>query len=149
MDMNAERLAELKRIAKEHGGVLTPGDVVAAAADETSPLHSAFEWDDSEAARKYRLEQARHIIRVTVEVIGGGDNGRQIQAFVSVRSDRTDAGGYRHAPTLMRSKDGRAAILETALWELEAFQKKYAALNELADVFAAIKAAREQNTKAA
>ena len=32
-----------------------------------------------------------------------------------------------------------ADVLDTALWELAAFERKYAALQELADVFAAIK----------
>ena len=37
-------------------------DVVAAARDPLSPLHSKFQWDDSKAAHRYRLWQARQII---------------------------------------------------------------------------------------
>lgn len=46
---------------------LTPSLVVEAATDPKSPLHREFTWDDSEAARKYRLAQARTLIR-SVEV---------------------------------------------------------------------------------
>lgn len=56
----ANRLAQLER---DGGGRLTPEAVVEDAKDEKSPLHRHFEWDDSEAARKYRLGQARDLIR--------------------------------------------------------------------------------------
>lgn len=62
----AERL---KQIARHHQGRLEPDDVVADARDESSPLHSHFEWDDGIAADEYRREQARVLIRsVRLEV---------------------------------------------------------------------------------
>lgn len=58
---------ELERL--EVNGRLTPEQVVEAARDETSPLHTLFEWDDEKASHKYRLDQARSLIRsVRVEV---------------------------------------------------------------------------------
>ncbi|HAZ61006.1 MAG TPA: hypothetical protein DCY89_05470 [Gammaproteobacteria bacterium] len=53
---------ELSRIA-DATGALTPALVVEAATDPESPLHDAFDWDDSAAAHKYRLVQARSMIR--------------------------------------------------------------------------------------
>ena len=38
-------------------------------------------------------------------------------------------------------------VLDTALWELAAFERKYSALQELADVFAAIKRVQEARIK--
>lgn len=62
----ADRLA---RISKRNGGILTPDAVVEDAQDESSPLHTQFEWDDGEAAKQWRLEQARTLIRsVKVEI---------------------------------------------------------------------------------
>lgn len=59
----------LAEIAAAHGGVLTPEDTVAAAADPAHILHPRFEWDDTEAAHRYRLDQARALIRaVRVEI---------------------------------------------------------------------------------
>ena len=56
-------------------GRLDPQSVVAAARNKKSPLHKQFEWDDTKAAEKYRLEQARELIRlVRVEVVLGGVN---------------------------------------------------------------------------
>lgn len=53
---------ELAKIKAKHGQ-LTPELVVEEAQRPKSPLHQYFEWDDSAAAVKYRLEQARTLIR--------------------------------------------------------------------------------------
>jgi len=62
--------ARLARIAEECGGNLTPDAVVEDARHKKSPLHEFFDWDDSEAAHKWRIEQARSLIRsVRVEIV--------------------------------------------------------------------------------
>ena len=52
----------LAKIETDHGK-LTPRLVVADASDPRSPLHDQFEWNDTEAAIKYREDQARRLIR--------------------------------------------------------------------------------------
>lgn len=60
-----ERLAAIGQL---HGGLITPEAVVQDATDPDSPLHDQFEWDDSIAAAKHRLWQARCVISsVTVK----------------------------------------------------------------------------------
>ncbi len=62
--------ARLAKIAEECGGNLTPDAVLEDARSKKSPLHDQFEWNDGEAAHKYRLDQARTLIRsVRVEVV--------------------------------------------------------------------------------
>ena len=46
-------------LAELHQGRITPEMVVDAARDPNSPLHSAFTWDDAQAAHEHRLAQAR------------------------------------------------------------------------------------------
>ena len=58
----------LKGIQKRNGGVLRPENVVETARPPGSALHSFFTWDDSEAAEKWRLEEARTLIR-TVTIV--------------------------------------------------------------------------------
>lgn len=53
---------ELEKI-REKRGKLTPYDVVEEAKDEKNPLHHEFVWDDSQAAKMYRLAQARRLIK--------------------------------------------------------------------------------------
>lgn len=127
---------ELKSIAKKHRGILSPQDVVEAAEPKSSPLHSHFEWDDTEAGRKYRLEQARQLIRVSVEMIEGANVESRV--FVSLSSDRIGDGGYRTLVSVLSTERGRAALLTDAISELRTFRRKYERLRELAEVFRAI-----------
>lgn len=135
--MNGRRLEELRTIERNGGGILHPEAVVEFAKNPATALHSAFEWDNTEAARQWRIQQARQLIRVVCEYTP--HSTEPVKAFVALKADRYEDGGYRYMPTLLRSKDGRDAVLKTALWELEAFQKKYQELEELAEVFAAIR----------
>ena len=59
---------ELLKLQDETGR-LTPSLVLSAAKDPQNPLHKHFEWDDSVAARKYRIDQARALIRQVSLVI--------------------------------------------------------------------------------
>lgn len=58
---------ELGRIYEKHGK-LSPTVVVDEARPAESPLHPAFEWDDSKAAEFYRRSQAKDLI-YSVEII--------------------------------------------------------------------------------
>lgn len=61
--MDGEKIrAELARIAGNDGSI-DPGKVVEVARDPKHPLHGYFDWNDEEAARKHRLDQARSLIR--------------------------------------------------------------------------------------
>lgn len=54
---------------EDRKGRLQPDDVLEEAESPDSPLHSFFEWDDSAAARAFRLSQARVLItRVKIVV---------------------------------------------------------------------------------
>ena len=44
------------------GAELTPEKVVQAAKKKSAELHKCFTWDDSEAAKEYRLSQARVVL---------------------------------------------------------------------------------------
>lgn len=56
--------AELQKIV-DAGAALTPKGVLESARKKSSPLHKYFEWEDSKAAEKYRLEQAYRLISMT------------------------------------------------------------------------------------
>ena len=63
---------ELEQLNRRHGG-LSAEIVLDAARGLGSALHDYFEWADDVAAEKFRLEQARNLIRIfviPVEVAG-------------------------------------------------------------------------------
>ena len=136
-------ITELKRIARENGGLLQPEVVVEEARPKSSPLHSRFTWDDAEAAHAYRIWQARQLIRVSVEVLAGTKT--EMDVFVSLSPDRQrDSGGYRIMTDVLSNQEMRAIMLKDALAELELFHEKYQKLKELSAVFAAIKKVRRK-----
>lgn len=61
-------------------GACAPEDLVNMARPKNSPIHSAFLWDDTEAAELYRKHQARSIIKSVMVVYE--DEAEPTQAFV-------------------------------------------------------------------
>lgn len=89
-------------------------------------LHSQFDWDDSSAAGKYRIHQARQLIRVVVSYEKVGD-GKPVayRVFVSLTPDReTVGGGYRLASTVLSDEDQRRQLLLDARDEMKRFTAK-------------------------
>jgi len=137
MPVDAETTArELHRIAASNGGVLDPQDVVEASRDEGAVLHSLFEWDDTIAAEKYRVVQAKFIIRnITVEEVGEPE----IRAFSSVGNRE-----YVQTRTALSQADMRKVILQNALADIQAFQAKYRSLTQVAGLIAEMEKTVEQ-----
>lgn len=130
---------ELTQLAREHGGELHPKVVVDAARPEDSPLHKSFDWDDSDAAEKWRLQQARQLISAVVTYEKVGKSTVPVRVFVSLTPDREKNGaGYRLANTVMSDAEHRQQMLTDAMAEMQRFKEKYRRLSELAKVFAAM-----------
>jgi hypothetical protein len=103
------RLREL-----EHDGRLQPSDVLADARNPTSPLHSHFEWDDGLAAERYRLSQARSLIRSVKIHVTVRDMPLSVVGYVrDPELQDTRDPGYRNVMQLRTEEDSaRAAIVE-------------------------------------
>jgi len=125
----------LEKIERKHG-VLTPDLVLREAQKKKSPLRKWFEWDDTEAARQYRLEQARELIRSVVVTFVGGGTAEPVSVRAYVHMGGTDS-EYLDTVAVLSGADSRAVLLERARKELDAFRRKYEVLEELAEVFAA------------
>lgn len=138
--MNRELLIEeLRKLKKE--GKLHAEAVVEAARPDDSPLHDYFEWNDDAAAAKFRIVQARELIR-TVRVFYPETKDHR-PVFVSLQPDRQDEGGYRELRDVLASDALRDELLRTLLGELQAMQERYKVLTEMAPIFASAVAAVE------
>lgn len=133
--------AELEIIRKQHGGILDPKDVVKFAKNPKTALHAQFNWDDTEAAKQWRLHEARNIIRLHVTVISD-ENPHPVRAYVSLSTERhgskAASTGYRHVADILSDEDLSIQMLSDALNELKTFQKKYRTLKALKPVWDAI-----------
>lgn len=129
---------ELERIRSVHNG-LTPEAVVDESRPEDAPLHPVFQWDDKEAAKKYRLIQAQQLIRsITIVVEHPGE-----QEPVAFRAYHHVQNDYKPLQVVVSSVDMMEELMESALKDLEAFEHKYHMLKELAPVFKAIESVKK------
>jgi hypothetical protein len=122
---------ELQRMIGQ-AGHLTPEAVVNEARSEDSPLHTFFEWDDDIAAEKYRLVQARTLIRIVREEIGEEDDGepKYVRAYVSARHVGREETGYLATREVLQSPVSEAILLRSLKREITGLQKKYGHLQE-------------------
>lgn len=125
----------LASINERSGGRMPPTAVVDAARDEANPLHPHFDWDNEVAGEKWRIEQARSLIRSIVAI--EDDDDRPAPAFVSINDNGT---AYRAIGEVRSSADLQAKLLAAADRDLQAFQTRYRALK---DVCAAVEKARD------
>lgn len=127
----------LELLRSQAKGELTPEDVLADAANPNSPLHSFFEWSDTEAARQYRLHQARGLIRAVVAVYVSDDKPAvRTRAYVHV--NEAGAPHYREASHVMSVSKTRKMVLQRAWRELQQWRERYKDLKEFADLFTVI-----------
>lgn len=120
-------------------GKFTARDVLDSARDPASVLHRYFEWDDGEAAEKFRLIQAHGLIRrARVTIVQASGETSSVRAFVSLSSERVAGGGYRSTERVLASEALTAGMLTTAKLELASFRRKYGQLSQLAGVLDAI-----------
>ncbi len=128
-----ERIAELERIK----GRIVPENLVDDARPEGSPLHPCFEWNDAEAAEKYRHAQATKILcAVVTKLPQQRAEARMVRAFVHVVS-----GEEKHfvsTAVAMRDKDFRRQVVERAYRELLAWKARYEEFEELGEIFSVI-----------
>lgn len=117
---------------------LQPKDLLERARPTTSPLHKFFEWDDREAAEKYRLEQARKLIyTVTIRVIEDGKEPIRGNFAIRVIDIESGTSTYRPLHEAMNDPLQRAQIVRRAMEEYAAWENRYHHLEELKDLFEA------------
>lgn len=133
--------AELERIRKVHGS-LTAANVLERASAEDSALHNQFDWDDSYAGNQWRLEQARRLIR-SIEVIRLESPHKpykkySVVSLPAVANETTPRKVYQSTEEALQDPVMRDEILGNAIRDAISFRRKYAALQELSQVFAAV-----------
>jgi hypothetical protein len=135
MDYNKSAGPEIKRLIKKNNGILTAEMLVKYAKNESSPLHKYFTWDDTEAAIKCRIYEARTLLRVCVEILPNSKSKTYSRITAHLTSDGE---GYRIMTEVLSDKEMSERLLSDALNELEAFRKKYARLKQLSAIFGMI-----------
>lgn len=116
---------------------ITPENVLDKARDDSTELHKCFEWDNSIAGEKYRLIQARDVIRhFVIEYKKDEEEPQKIRTY----QISTTTNQYKPTRVILQNPDEYSALLERAKDELRDIQRRYNTLAELEEVFAAIDA---------
>ncbi len=134
---------ELESIKRKNKGVLKPNAIVDRAVNADNILHPIFTWDDSEAAVKFRAEQARKLVRSIMVIRKDKKDtvSRPERMYTSVSSSpvkETTNKVYVGIDEALSDPIMRDEVLSRAIREALAYRKKYAELSELAKVFTAI-----------
>lgn len=126
---------ELERI-RTAKGQLTPADVLEAATDPSSPLHNAFEWDDTAAAQQHRLAQARRLV-ASIRILNP-PTAAPIVAYVSVK---TPDHGRSYLPTVQALSDEelKTRVLTEVRTFIESMERRYAHFAEAAALLGNLK----------
>jgi hypothetical protein len=129
----------------ERQGPVTPEAVVEDARDCASPLNKFFTWDDSEAARLRRLDEARRLVNHLVTVVVHGGHDTEVRGFHSVvivqAETREPERAYVSLATVENSPALRHQVVEAAWRELRAWRRRYGTYRDLLPVIEAIEAA--------
>lgn len=122
------------------GDEVKPKQVLDKARNPQTELHKCFDWDDTSAAEKYRIEQARHIVRNLIVVHRNVDDTEStpIQFRVMMKNDRSYDSGYKQTIVMVKDEDEYKKLLDQAYLELHSFKQKYSCLSELAEILALI-----------
>lgn len=131
----------------QRDGSLTPHSVLEEAIPEESPLHHYFEWDDTEAAHRHRLDQARSLIqryRFAVEV--EPERFVQIRSFTNVP---TREGQYLPTDAALGAPATRDLVFRQAMRDVAALRAKYQALVDFDHVLQEALNQRRQRRKKA
>ena len=124
---------------REIGDEVKPEQVLDKAKDTSSELHKCFDWNDTSAAEKYRLIQARDVIRHLIVVKRDDEDEREpVQFRVMLKNERTQESGYKQTIVMVKDEDEYKKLLNQAYAELHSFKQKYSCLSELADILALI-----------
>lgn len=110
----------------------TPQAVLEKARDESAELHKCFTWDDSIAAERYRLTEARLVTRqLVIKEVEVPKDRPEVRLFYKTDNES----GYKPTQIIVRQEDEYKKLLARAYAELRAFKAKYSMLKELQEIF--------------
>lgn len=127
-------LTTLTQIHQEHGA-LTAALLVDLATDPTHPLHDRFDWDDTEAAHKWRLEQAGQLLRV-VKFRPDPTKPNDLRAFVAVKGKNSHRAEYIPTQDALADDFTRRLVLADMEREWKALKRRYQHMAEFASLVA-------------
>jgi hypothetical protein len=135
MSIRRVATAEIMRLTEDNVYV-TPEMVVQEARPEGSPLHDLFEWDNEICGEKYRLIQARMLIRIVREIDGEDEDGMPVyvRALTSAKRAGREEPGYLTTREVLKSEVSEAILLRALKREVASLNKRFRHLKQFGQI---------------
>lgn len=127
-----EKIAIVCEKIEKRDGILTPQAVVDEAKSPTCLIHDMFDWNDMSASEKYRLGQARKLIKEVTITYENKEIHSYQNVLLKIRNQQVQ--GYASTVNILQNDDLRKQVIAKALQELLYWQAEYAKYKELADL---------------
>jgi hypothetical protein len=143
-----------KRAASELGPIIDrlaragkgPDALLREAENPRSPAHKHFDWDDAEAAKKFRLEQSRYYFR-SVQIIVK-DITEPVRLSHAIKVGDKQEVSWQHIQNISEDVTMMSGLLTQAQADLRAWTHRYSVLRKVAQmsgVFSAIEKVLSKN----
>lgn len=125
--------AVVEQIEDKNGSV-TKENFLEFSRPKKSPTHCLFEWDDSIAAEKYRLNQSKSIItHLRITYVNNSNEESKVTAYVKTtpKGEKTQ---YKSIMIALANDESREVVLDRIKRELDSFIERNKHIEELADI---------------
>lgn len=119
LEMAKKYGAHLASLIKQNGDKIKPSQVLEDAKRMESPIHSHFEWDDTEAAIKHRLDQARYLLRNIITTIIVEEKEVEQRSFWNVKEEGTQERIYITLKTAVETENYKHQLIDKITRHLE------------------------------
>lgn len=131
-EADAQLLGETIARLSRKNRVATPEALLLEARGKSSPIHHLFNWDDQEAATKYRTDQARYYIQsITIQLVTPTESV-ETRAFQIVTRETGERGAVP-AKEVFSTPLGDQ-VVSAALRELNSWRRRYGLYRKLAEL---------------
>lgn len=130
---DAQLVGEELEIIERNSKISAENVVEYAQRHKDSELYKCFDWDDTEAAKKWRLCQARNIIcSISLEI---KEEPKQTQrVYVSIKDKDTEERTFKNINEVLKNDKEYQQLVDKASRDLENCKNKYTNLLEKEDL---------------
>lgn len=116
----------------ESKGELTTKNVVEYARNKKSELYKCFEWDDTIAGEKYRLQQATWVLQ-SISIIYEEEPKRTTKMFVNIKNEESKR-EYKNIISVLENDEEYKQLLNKAERDFVSYKDKYQNMIQLNDL---------------
>lgn len=112
----------------------TPQQILEKAKDSSTELHKCFTWDNSEAAEKWRVQEARTIVR-SLKIVEEKPDKKPEPTTIRVFYKTDNESGYKPTKLILKKPDEYKMLVERCRSELLSIKQKFQNISEFDEIW--------------